>query len=33
MEMHKTIDVIIDEAKEWFNSGNALLNNLKNDKE
>lgn len=25
METHKKIDVSLDEAKEWFNSGNATL--------
>lgn len=28
MEMHKKIDVSLDEAKEWFNSGNATLKEI-----
>lgn len=28
METHKTIDVSLDEAKEWFNSGNATLKEI-----
>ena len=25
METHKTIDVSLDEAREWYNSGNKIL--------
>ena len=28
METHNTIDVSLDEAKEWFNSGNATLKEI-----
>lgn len=28
MEIHKKIDVSLDEAKEWFNSGNATLKDI-----
>ena len=28
METHKKIDISLDEAKEWFNSGNATLKEL-----
>lgn len=28
METHKRIDVSLDEAKEWFNSGNATLKDI-----
>ena len=28
MEMHKKIDVSLDEAKEWFNSGNTTLKEI-----
>lgn len=28
METHKKIDVSLDEAKEWFNSGNAILKEI-----
>lgn len=28
MEMHKKINVSLDEAKEWFNSGNATLKEI-----
>lgn len=28
METHKKIDVSLDEAKEWFNSGNATLKDI-----
>ena len=28
MEMHKKIDVSLDEAKEWFNSENATLKEI-----
>ena len=28
MEMHKKIDISLDEAKEWFNSGNATLKEI-----
>lgn len=28
METHKKIDISLDEAKEWFNSGNAILKEI-----